>query len=56
MVVSSLERSNGIVATTIPPAFKIANQQATIMGLLADLIKTRFPGTNPKSFTKTCAI
>ena len=53
MVVNSFKRNKGMVATTIPPAFKTANQQATIMGLFAERIKTRFPDFNPKSSTKT---
>ena len=56
IVVNSLARSNGMVATTIPPAFKTANQQATIIGLFAERINTRFPDFKPKLSTKTCAI
>jgi hypothetical protein len=41
-----------MVATTIPPAFKIPNQQATIIGLFAERIKTRFPDCKPKSSIK----
>ena len=56
IVVNSFARSSGIVATTIPPALIIPNQQATIIGLFAERIKTRFPDFKPKSSTKTCAI
>ena len=56
IVVNSLARNKGIVATTIPPAFKTANQTATIIGLLAERINTRLPDFNPKSSTKTWAI
>ena len=56
IVLNSLERNNGMVATTIPPAFNMANQHATIIGLLAERIKTLLPDFNPKSSTNTCAI
>ena len=53
IVSNSFSRSKGMVATTIPPTFRIANQQATNIGLFAERIKTRFPETNPNSFTNT---
>ena len=53
---SSWVRSNGIVATTTPPALRTPNQQATSHGLFGPRSSTRLPGTRPWSSTSTCAI
>jgi hypothetical protein len=47
MAVSSPARSIGMVFTTTAPALVAASQQATIAGLFADRISTRFPGLTP---------
>jgi hypothetical protein len=52
----SLGRSSGMVQTTTPPAFRMANQHATIIALLGPRSSTRLPGTTPKSSTSTWAI
>ena len=52
---SSPARSRGIVLTTTAPTFVAASQQATIAGLLADRIRTRFPGSTLRSSTSACA-
>ena len=44
---SSPARSIGMVLTTTAPALVAASQQATMAGLLADRISTRFPGLIP---------
>ncbi len=49
-------RSSGMVQTTTPPAFRIANQQATIIGLFGPRSSTRLPGTRPRSSTRTFAM
>ncbi len=50
---SSLRRSSGIVATTMPPALATASQQATIMGVFGARRSTRLPLTRPRSSTST---
>jgi 2-aminobenzoate-CoA ligase len=56
MTDSSFARSSGMVATTMPPALAMANQQATNIGLLAARISTRLPVFIPNSSTSTWAI
>jgi hypothetical protein len=56
MVAISWPRSSGMVATTMPPALAMANQQAMNMGLLAARISTRLPGKRPKSSVRTRAM
>ena len=56
MSISSLVRSNGMVATAMPPALITANQHAASNALLGPRSNTRLPGTSCRSSTSTCAI
>ena len=52
---SSTARSNGMVATAMPPAFITPNHAATIIGLFGARSSTRLPGTRPICCTSTFA-